>query len=186
MPEVALPDFSPPSPALSARSDTSGRLSVLGKIAGIGRHSSRATIGHAHSPSSASISGASQVDASSRPSSPLIAPSLTSDDLSEVEDGEGEADEQRSLSSMPGSFEDDRGKHLNDPFFAPHSQGQQSRSSRSLGDQKGGRGKEEGEGGEGREDGEGEREGGDSYSYDDDAIFDDDILAAGEMQHVPF
>lgn len=119
VPDIPLPDFSPPSPALSARSDTSGRLSVLGKIAGIGRRSSRATMGHAHSPSSASMSGASasQMDPSSRPSSPLIAPSVTSDDLSEVEDGEGEGDEQRSLSSMPGSFEDDRGKYLNDPFF---------------------------------------------------------------------
>ena len=181
MPDIPLPDFSPPSPALSARSDTSGRLSVLGKIAGIGRRSSRATIGHAHSPSSASMSGASasQMDPSSRPSSPLIAPSVTSDDLSEVEDGEGEGDEQRSLSSMPGSFEDDRGKYLNDPFFAPQGHGPQSRSSRPRGDKKGGSGKEEEEGEEGHE-------GGDSYSYDDDAIFDDDILAAGEMQHVPF
>lgn len=181
MPDIPLPDFSPPSPALSARSDTSGRLSVLGKIAGIGRRSSRATIGHAHSPSSASMSGASasQIDASSRPSSPLIAPSVTSDDLSEVEDGEGEGDEQRSLSNMPGSFEDDRGKYLNDPFFAPQDHGPQSRSSRSPGGKEGRRGKEEEEGEEGHE-------GGDSYSYDDDAIFDDDILAAGEMQHVPF
>ena len=56
---VALPDLSPPSPALSARSDSS-RYSVLGKF--IGRRSSR------------------QPESSSRPSSPLMGPAATAED----------------------------------------------------------------------------------------------------------
>lgn len=89
IPDIALPDFSPPSPALSARSDTSSRLSVLGKITGLGRRSSRQPI-------------LPVADPSSRPSSPLIAPSLTSDELSEP---------NSRASSMPGSYED-KGSHF--------------------------------------------------------------------------
>lgn len=89
IPDIALPDFSPPSPALSARSDTSSRLSVLGKITGLGRRGSRQPILPTQDPSS-------------RPSSPLIGPSVTSDELSEPD--------SRS-SSMPGSYED-KGSHF--------------------------------------------------------------------------
>lgn len=87
--DIELPDLSPPSPALSARSDTSSRLSVFGKITGLGRSSSRQPILPVSNPSS-------------RPSSPLMGPSFTSDDL-------GEPDSQPS--SMPGSF-DDKGSHF--------------------------------------------------------------------------
>ncbi|WVQ76689.1 hypothetical protein IAR50_006363 [Cryptococcus sp. DSM 104548] len=167
VPDIPLPDLTPPSPALSARSDTSGRYSVIGKITGMARRSSRA----AHPNGSASTS---QVDPSSRPSSPLMAPSLTSVDMSEGD----EEDDDRSLSSMPGSFEDDKGKLLDEVFFASGQKG--SRASQ----------REEDDGQESQEedvedDGDDGREGQDD-SYDDDAIFDDDILAAGEMQNVPF
>ncbi|KAK8850640.1 hypothetical protein IAR55_004559 [Kwoniella newhampshirensis] len=134
IPDIPIPDLAPPSPALSARSDTSGRLSVLGKIAGIGRRSSKQTILPTNDPSS-------------RPSSPLIAPSMTPDELSELED------DQRSQDSMPGSFDEEH-DHVNDEYF--------DNTTRDL---------------------EAQHEG---DSFDDDAIFDDDILAAGEMQHVPF
>ncbi|ODN96515.1 phosphatidate phosphatase LPIN [Cryptococcus wingfieldii CBS 7118] len=165
VPDIPLPDLTPPSPALSARSDTSGRYSVIGKITGMARRSSRAT----HPNGSASTS---QVDPSSRPSSPLMAPSLTSMDMSEGD----EEDDERSLSSMPGSFEDDKGELLDEVFFASGSQ--QSRPGHREEED----GREESDG----EDDEDGGEGGQDDSYDDDAIFDDDILAAGEMQNVPF
>jgi phosphatidate phosphatase LPIN len=90
IPDVALPDLSPPSPALSARSDTSSRLSVLGKFTGLGRRSSQQPLLPTSEPSS-------------RPSSPLVGPSYTSDDLEEPDSRH---------SSMPGSFEEDAGTHF--------------------------------------------------------------------------
>ncbi|RXK41028.1 hypothetical protein M231_01659 [Tremella mesenterica] len=42
--DVPIPDLTPPSPALSARAETTSRLSVLGKIATLGRRSSRAML----------------------------------------------------------------------------------------------------------------------------------------------
>lgn len=90
IPEVALPDLSPPSPALSARSDTSSRLSVLGKFTGLGRRSSQQPL-------------LPTTDPSSRPSSPLVGPSFTSDDLSDPDSRQ---------SSMPGSFEEEVGSHF--------------------------------------------------------------------------
>ncbi|WVQ95326.1 hypothetical protein IAU59_002422 [Kwoniella sp. CBS 9459] len=146
IPDIPIPDLSPPSPALSARSDTSGRLSVLGKIAGIGRRSSRAPLLPTSEPSS-------------RPSSPLIAPSMTPDDLSEFED-----DDRKSQTSMPGTFDgegeggEDEYQRDHDSFFGDRARG----------------------------DGDIEAQQEEDDSFDDDAQFDDDILAAGEMQHVPF
>ncbi|WRT70812.1 uncharacterized protein IL334_007811 [Kwoniella shivajii] len=137
--DIPIPDLSPPSPALSARSDTSGRLSVLGKIAGIGRRGSKQPLLPTSEPSS-------------RPSSPLFAPSMTPDDFSE---GEGDDDDKKSQISMPGSFDDeDQEDHTADTFFG---------NQNDL-----------------------EAQNGNDDSFDDDANFDDDILAAGEMQHVPF
>lgn len=151
IPYVALPDFSPPSPALSARSDTSSRYSVgvLGKIASIGRRSSRPA-----------MNGEPSNDASSRPSSPLIGPSMTPDELSEAEDDGGFEAHSRS-SSMPGSFES-HGEYMRQAFDAR---------------------RERGEDGENEIEDEREEE---DVDFDDGAIFDDDILAAGEMKNVPF
>lgn len=88
LPDVALPDLSPPSPALSVRSDTSSRLSVLGKFTGLGRRTSRQPLLPTSEPSS-------------RPSSPLVGPSFTS---------EGDPDSRHS--SLPGSYEEDAGAHF--------------------------------------------------------------------------
>ncbi len=139
IPSVPLPDLSPPSPALSARSDSS-RYSMLGKI--IGRKSSKQPLLPTSEPSS-------------RPSSPLIEPAITPDNLSEIDD--------RSVSSMPGSFES-HGQYM------PH-----------------GKQLDEDAEDDGTEDGR-DLERGDirNESFDDDAIFDDDILATGEMKNVPF
>ncbi len=76
--DIAMPDLTPPSPALSARSDTSSRLGVgmLGKIASIGRRSSKQPV--------LPVSN----DPSSRPSSPLVGPAITADEMSETGDTE--------------------------------------------------------------------------------------------------
>ena len=85
---------------------------------------------------------------SSRPSSPLIVP-LVPDDLSELDD--------RSVSSMPGSFES-HGQYMPKKESEPEdSEAEEGESEEYRGD-----------------------------SFDDDAIFDDDILATGEMKNVPF
>ena len=159
--DVIMPDLAPPSPALSARSDTSSRLSagMLGKIASIGRRPSRQPLLPTTS------------DPSSRPSSPLIGPAMTADEFSEAEEIEDTGRQSRQ-SSMPGSFED-KGVYM------PKSASWRSREGQEL-DIKGGRRLKEG-----REDGEDDRHD-ESDSFDDGAIFDDDILATGEMKNVPF
>ncbi|WVR08717.1 hypothetical protein IAU60_005775 [Kwoniella sp. DSM 27419] len=142
IPDIPLPDLSPPSPALSARSDGSGRLSSLrNKITSLGRRSSTSTLLPTSEPSS-------------RPSSPLIAPAMTPDDLSEVE----EDDDGKSQISMPGSFDGNDPDQLDRDEFV-HSSSRLDDVEAQLHD--------------------------DSFN-DDDSQFDDDILAAGEMQHVPF
>jgi phosphatidate phosphatase LPIN len=145
--DIALPDLSPPSPTLSARSDSSklSGVGVLSKIASIGRRSSRQP-----------LLPTSTADLSSRPSSPLIGPASTPGDLSEDED----YPEHSRHSSMPGSFED-KGKFFPDEFVA--------RAERQD-----------------LEAGQAEQEQASEDGFDDGAIFDDDILATGEMRNVPF
>ncbi|WWC92427.1 uncharacterized protein L201_007384 [Kwoniella dendrophila CBS 6074] len=155
IPDIPLPDLSPPSPALSARSDTSGRLSVLGKITGIARRGSKQPLLPTSEPSS-------------RPSSPLFAPSMTPDELSEQEiNDDDDNDDRKSQISMPGSFDEENEEHRNymgDSFFDDRRRDHDDLEAQN-------------------QDGNIERD--DSFD-DDDANFDDDILAAGEMQHVPF
>lgn len=161
IPEIDLPDFSPPSPALSARSDMSGnsRLGYLGGLVSLGRgRGSRAT-----SPEPTSQ------PASPRPSSPLIGPAMSANDLSEDEEDyinnpRGD-DPLARRTSMPGSFEDGA---------AFPSEWLKRGDSRAEFTKK--------ESTDGSDD---ETQEGDSYA-DDDAIFDDDILATGEMARVPF
>ncbi|WWC72692.1 uncharacterized protein I206_106656 [Kwoniella pini CBS 10737] len=149
IPDIPLPDLSPPSPALSARSDTSGRLSVLGKITGIGRRGSKQPLLPTSEPSS-------------RPSSPLFAASMTPDELNEMDLDD---DDGKSQISMPGSFDDeeDQLNQMGDSFFDDV----RKRDQNDL-------------------EAQNEQELAEGDSFDDDTNFDDDILAAGEMQHVPF
>ena len=161
IPEVDLPNLAPPSPALSARSDTSSRLGVgvFNKIASIGRRSSKQPLLPTTN------------EPSSRPSSPLIGPSYTSDELSEAEEDDASGRRSRD-SSMPGSFEEQGGFFLDQAFW-------QARL-KSNGNLEDGRRREESE-----ETEDNDRKG-EVESFDDDAIFDDDILATGEMKNVPF
>lgn len=164
--DIAIPDIVVPvSPALSARSDTSGgsRLSYLGKIASLGRRSSRPILPDSEG------GAASPASQTSRPSSPLIGPALTPGDLSEDEEwasSSQRAGNRSRASSMPGSFED--GNAFPESWF------NRGESMDSLG-----RERHEGE----VDDEQGQED--DSFA-DDDAIFDDDILATGEMARVPF
>ena len=142
IPDVQLPDLSPPSPALSARSDTSSRLSVLGKITGIGRRPSKQPLLPITDPNR---------DPISRPSSPLVGPSMTPDDLDTQDQSHSRS------SSMPGSF-DEKGQYFPSHMSRSNAEEQAMEEGRKLGDD----------------------------AFDDEAIFDDDILATGEMRNVPF
>lgn len=187
---IELPDLSPPSPALSARSDTSTRLSVFRNLTGSLRGSRSSTPVSDAAPRH----GRHHSVTSSGPSSPLFGPVLTSDsELSEEdEDGVpgGSADAGTSAaaaaanphspaselrenerrraraSSMPGSLPDS-------DFFGAGT-GDVRFDELSLDD-----GRAESEGGDGPRDGDDDDE-------DDPDQFDDDLLATGEMGSVPF
>lgn len=85
-----------------------------------------------------------------------MGPAISSDDLSDL-GSRG--------SSMPGSYEDKGGHFPTSLRSGDGVDGGPSNTETDL------------------EAGEGE---GDDYEYDDDDIFDDDLLATGEMRNVPF
>ncbi|KAL1412504.1 lipin Ned1 [Vanrija albida] len=155
IPQFEIPDLvpTPVSPALSAVSEASGG-SRLSRLLGLRSRSPTAEL-------------------TSRPTSPLMGPAITSDDLSETEEehqwlSNGHASGRASPSSMPGSFED--GAAFPEEWL------ERDRTS-SGGDDEAIDDDELSEAGDGEQD--------DSFA-DDDAIFDDDILATGEMARVPF
>ncbi|QRV87873.1 lipin-1 [Ceratobasidium sp. AG-Ba] len=135
LPEIELPDLSPPSPALSARSDTSGG-SRLGRFVSLGRAASRASsidaVRQADKDKSRGLAGDTErrrttshpgkimnaATATVRPSSPLTGPATTAEDLDAISDAEErmrggwDVDQEHrrrmSFDSMPGSFEERR------------------------------------------------------------------------------
>ncbi len=131
---------------------------MLGKIASIGRRTSKQPLLPTTN------------DPSSRPSSPLIGPAVTSDELGEAEEDYESGGHSRG-SSMPGSFEDKGG-------YFPNSITWRAREDVER-DMEEGRRPEDGQYGYDEQVNEGD-------SFDDGAIFDDDILATGEMKNVPF
>jgi len=174
--DFPLPDFSPPSPALSARSDTSqGTLARLKNFNLVG--SRQATMRASSVPAQdrpdqhqtsqlrqmssfdrlRDSLGFSQVGNEVRSASPESTAYDSEDEEWEVdEDGKRRRRERRrSMTSMPGTLDD---RHF---------------------------GMDDGEG-EYLEDGEGEY--GDEVGDEDvgDEVFDEDLLAAGEMKDVPF
>jgi phosphatidate phosphatase LPIN len=181
--EFELPDLSPPSPALSARSDTSGRLSVFRNLTGSLRGSRAST----PVPSDAGGAGGGKhsrhQSTSSGPSSPLFGPVLTSDsELSEEDETASASDagnphspavenERRRAraSSMPGSLPDT-------DFFTDRFD---ELDLDATGSEDGGRA-----GSEGAADNDDEGEG--DVDEEDPDLFDDDLLATGEMGSVPF
>lgn len=184
--DIELPDLSPPSPALSARSDTSGRLSVFRNLTGSLRGSRSSTPVPSDAGGGSKPSHSRHQSVSSGPSSPLFGPVLTSDsELSEEEEDAAAAaaaggvnphspaveNERRRAraSSMPGSLPDT-------DFFADRF------DELDLNDT-GAEGADGRAGDEGADEGE---EGGDDVDEDDPDLFDDDLLATGEMGSVPF
>lgn len=174
LPDVTLPDLSPVSPALSATSDSSGRLSMLKNIATLGRRSSG-------SMSTSSDTSPNIQPKQARPTSPLVGPSYVPepeeadgyDSISDHEDMWNGKDDHRP-SSMPGSFEEG-GEYLNDEFFVDRTP---NRKQDWLDEQT----EEEyyNNGGTDQEFYQNEEE------EEDPEMFDDDLLATGEMQKVPY
>ncbi|KEP54332.1 lipin-1 [Rhizoctonia solani 123E] len=135
LPEIELPDLSPPSPALSAHSNTSGG-SRLGRFVSLGRTTSRSSsidarqaekdirnLGDTERRRTTSHPGtmirAGTVNV--RPSSPLTGPAMSAEDLDAISDAEGrmqggvdidrEHRRRMSFDSMPGSFEERKWTH---------------------------------------------------------------------------
>ncbi|GLB34082.1 putative LNS2 [Lyophyllum shimeji] len=193
MQEFPLPDLSPPSPALSARSDTSNRgalsrlrnFSLVPSRQGSMRTSSQPqpprpeanepersnNDGNLHLRQFSSFErlsstlGFSSGDSSRRSASPESSSSYDSED-DEGEDGHGgrRRERRRSMTSMPGTLDEMHfGMDDDDEEEEPHYAHGGDRA--------------EGEGGEGE---------GDIEEDAGDEAFDEDLLAAGEMKNVPF
>jgi phosphatidate phosphatase LPIN len=179
IPDIAIPDLTAPqpvSPALSATSDTSGRLSMLGRLTGIARRASRQTI------TGSTDDGRKATSASSRPSSPLSHPADDGSDYGYDEDAisdRGEFLHDSRPSSMPGSFED-KGEYLGDEFF---DQRGFQRYKEAQHDQRG-RSPDVDLGSNHDHDDRYQHESEDDDVYPE--MFDDDLLATGEMSKVPY
>ncbi|CED82592.1 Protein involved in plasmid maintenance/nuclear protein involved in lipid metabolism [Phaffia rhodozyma] len=203
--DIDLPDLSPPSPALSARSDTSGRLSVLRNLTGSLRGSRSAT--PVNPPTSPTNTGHKKPDGDhgtniSRPVSPLTGPGWSSDDEYSEDEGQRAGTYRTRRDSMPGSLPN---SYEEESYFYS------SQRFRGTGDRpakvkrEGREGKEdegeldgEGEAGEGGEQDEEEENEEEENEEDDDedeerddhvedqVDFDEDLFATGEMGSVPF
>jgi hypothetical protein len=155
---------------------------MLGRLTGIARRASRQTVGITED-------GKKAISASSRPSSPLSQPA---DDGSEYEGYEEDAISDRGEflqdsrpSSMPGSFEN-KPEYLGDEFFDQRGF-QRYREARQ--DQEGlsqheDRGNNVDLGSDHDYDEQYQHESEDDDVYPE--MFDDDLLATGEMYKVPF
>jgi len=158
--EFELPYLDPPSPTLSARSDTS-RLSRIRNF----------SLGRPTSAQGQADKAKQQVAAAlgkGRPSSPLASPALTANDPDEYwDEPQGPAGHRRDRRlSMPGSLED---RYLDDPNFGEEDSGTFEHHQED-GSEDGATSDEE----------EGQRE------EDEQAAFEDDLLATGEMNDIPF
>ncbi|KAL0580719.1 lipin Ned1 [Marasmius crinis-equi] len=180
MQEFPLPDLSPPSPALSARSDTSNR-SALARLRNFSLVGSRQASGVP-----AKITRGEDRDGDLRdlelrqmssferlrdtlgfspsrsvsPERPSSSSSMWGDSDSEDEGGVRRRERRRSMTSMPGSLEDMQ--------FGMDDEEEEE---------------------EGHEDDDYDEHDGQEDLLDEDAVeeaFDEDILAAGEMKNVPF
>lgn len=212
--EFPLPDLSPPSPALSARSDTSNQ-SALARLRNFSlggsapNNNPRQQLSKQSSGTSVDLQSSSdgeayrsshlrQMSSFDKLSSTLgfmtrfnsgdtyrrsASPSSSSSYLSDDEDVEDEVGtdgqrkrvRRRSMTSMPGSL-DDMQFGLDDSDEEDH---HEPLSERDFIHDKGENGEEEDAYyGEGEETADPEEQA--------DETFDDDILAAGEMQNVPF
>lgn len=168
MQEYELPNLDPPSPALSAKSDTS-RLSRLRNFSLRGSSSSQSLADKAKQ-QSVPPKGGPGANNKAKASSPLASPVLTANDPEDLEDSASSVAQHRDrLGGMPRSLDD---RLLDDPSF-----GRGSSYNTDILDRH-----------EGSDD-HGESES-DDQPHDDDEeaeeAFEDDILATGEMDNIPF
>jgi phosphatidate phosphatase LPIN len=187
--EFELPDLSPPSPTLSARSDASGqsRLSRLRNFS-LGRASSTQNLKVEQPSFNGQANGDGQVrsrtlSVSSNPvrrspsprRSPLMGPSITAHDFEEDDDVSEVASswlERRRTTSMDGSM----------PGSLPGSLSSHFLDEDELGQDEDERSREDSEGIEGSDGGPGEEE----VEAKAEEAFDEDLLATGEMDNIPF
>lgn len=181
---IDLPDLSPPSPALSARSDTSGRLSVLRNLTGSLRGSRSATpVNRPAPPPSTNKKPNAEGDGhsnNSRPASPLSGPGWSSsdDEYSDDEGGQGRKFRTRT-NSMPGSLPNS----YEEPGYFDGARFNLDGRREAKKGKKEDEGEEDGQDGEGEDEDEAnEGEEGPEYQVD----FDEDLFATGEMGSVPF
>ena len=204
--EFPLPDLTPPSPALSARSDTSTQsaLTRLRNFSIGGRQS--VSINGAFSPRGGSGTPAEigvgtggpgersmhlrQMSSFERLSSRLASLAVSSSPTTVIGSGSGSFESRSSSSTFLDSDEDaDIQADLEGGVFKPR-----RRRSTSVASMPGslddddlhfGMDEEEGEEGEGHE-GDGEDDGGEYEEEAAEEAFDEDFLATGEMKNVPF
>ena len=172
MEEYELPNLDPPSPALSAKSDTS-RLSRLRNFSLRGSSSSQSLSDKAKQQSEP-LKGGQAALSKAKASSPLASPVLTANDPEEEDSLETSASSMgpyrdHQFGGMPRSLDD---RLLDDPSF-----GKMPSRLEDARDEV-----------EGSDDyGEGES---DDQNHDDDQeaeeAFENDILATGEMDNIPF
>ncbi|EJU06380.1 LNS2-domain-containing protein [Dacryopinax primogenitus] len=164
MPNIDIPDLRPPSPALSARSDTSSRLNRIRNFT-LGLPGTRSTIMGSKSGDSTPNGNADAKEAKpARPTSPLVS-AYTAESLSEDEDfalSRSPTDTHSMPGSMPGSPEPQDGSWM------------PRRDELEDDDQAEGEGEEYDEWPAAAK----------SPLGDDD--FEDDLLATGVMENVPF
>lgn len=193
LPEIELPDLSPPSPVLSADLEPSGG-SRLGRFVSLGRSSRASSTDAARLADKNKDRGLGDVErrrttshpgtmpkagtVNVRPSSPLAGPAASAEDLDAISDAEGrmqggwdidrEHRRRMSFDSMPGSFEERTWMH----------DGLDEEDSDELATQ----------GAADDEDEDGEE--GDDEHDDDDRDSDEepqfDTLATDEMEDTPF
>ncbi|KAL4076421.1 Lipin/Ned1/Smp2-domain-containing protein [Scleroderma citrinum] len=208
--EFQLPDLTPPSPALSAKSDTStqstlarlrnfsigGRQSVsvngtpteIGTGAGAGTGTSMGVGG----PGEHSVH-LRQMSSFERLSSRLAALTLSSSPNTIVGSGSFESRSSASSTFLDSDEDPDVQADLEGGVFKPRGRRPRSTSMASMpgsldNDIHFGMDEEEDEGedGDGNDEDEGDRDGGDYEEEAAEEAFDEDFLATGEMKNVPF
>lgn len=168
MANVDIPDLRPPSPALSARSNTSSRLSTIRNFT-LGLPGSRSSLVPSMSGSNTpNGNGEDKNGRPIRPTSPLVSAAFTAESLSEDDDfnlSRSPTETHSMPGSLPGSPEPDSGSWM------------PSRGHDEDYDQ------EEGETEEPEQEDEWPAA---AKSPPGEDEFDDDLLATGEMENVPF
>jgi phosphatidate phosphatase LPIN len=169
--EYELPNLDPPSPTLSASSDTY-RLSRLRNFSLRGKSSSQSLADHNNKQQSEPSKGEVTPQSHARASSPLASPALSADDIEEREDLEKSGLStgrlhRKSQLDTPRPLDD---RLLEDPDFGKGASYHEDTHD---------------EPGEPEDYDESESDGHQHHDPEEET-FDDDLLATGEMDNIPF